>query len=86
MTALADYVGVSLAVPATAPCVSVLAGGVLVLTSDGIHDSVGPEELEALVRTHQDDPQGLADVLVAAARAGQDGERDDATALVLRHR
>jgi len=42
--------------------------------------------LTVLVRAHQDSPQGLADAMVAAARAGLDGERDDATALVLQHR
>ncbi|MFJ6214989.1 PP2C family protein-serine/threonine phosphatase [Streptomyces sp. NPDC092296] len=82
--ALVNFVGVTLgtAVPATVPYVSVPAGGMLVLTSDGVHDQVEPEELERLVRTHAD-PQALAEALVAAAEAGPDGARDDATAIVL---
>ncbi|MFJ7279574.1 hypothetical protein [Kitasatospora sp. NPDC098663] len=88
VAALADFVSVTLglATPSTAAFVSVPAGTeLLVITSDGIHDSVGHEELEAVVSAHQDDPQDLAEALVAAARPGRDGERDDATALVLRH-
>ncbi|MFD7590867.1 SpoIIE family protein phosphatase [Kitasatospora sp. NPDC059811] len=88
VAALADFVGVTLglAVPATVPFVSVPAGVTLILTTDGIHDSVGQEELEVLVHAHQDSPQDLAEALVAAARAGRDGERDDATAVVMQHR
>lgn len=55
----------------------------VLLTSDGVHDQVPHEELEALVCEHADAPQALADALVAAARADVDGCRDDATALVL---
>jgi serine/threonine protein phosphatase PrpC len=40
-------------------------------------------ELEALVRAHQDDPQGLADAIVAAVLADEDGYRDDATVIVV---
>lgn len=82
--ALADFVGVTLgqAVPATVPYVSVPAGGLLILTSDGVHDQVPPAAVEDLARAHQDDPQALADALVAAAEPAG-GERDDATALVI---
>ncbi|WP_052394759.1 SpoIIE family protein phosphatase [Kutzneria sp. 744] len=54
----------------------------VLLVSDGL-DSVPHDELEALVREHQDDPNALADAIVAAARETEDGYRDDATALVL---
>lgn len=81
--ALADFVGVTLgqAVPATVPYLSVPAG-LLILTSDGVHDQVPPAAVEDLVHEHQDDPQALADALVAAAEPAG-GERDDATALVI---
>ncbi|MEU0516656.1 SpoIIE family protein phosphatase [Streptosporangium sp. NPDC006007] len=56
----------------------------VLLTSDGVHDRVPHDEVEALVREHADDPQALADALVAAARPDEDGYRDDATAVVLK--
>lgn len=56
----------------------------VVLTSDGVHDQVVPNVLEALILRHEDDPQALADALVAAAEAGPDGSRDDASAIVIR--
>lgn len=57
----------------------------VILTSDGVHDQVPHDVLEALVRAHEDAPQDLADALVAAARPDGDGARDDATAVVLLH-
>ncbi|MCZ1012171.1 PP2C family protein-serine/threonine phosphatase [Streptomyces lydicus] len=57
----------------------------VVLTSDGVHDSLDEEELDGLVHAHPDDPQALADALTTAARADKKGYRDDATAVVLRH-
>ncbi|MFF2522258.1 PP2C family protein-serine/threonine phosphatase [Streptomyces liangshanensis] len=57
---------------------------VVVLTSDGVHDQVEHATLEALVREHEQDPQALADALVAAAQANPAGYRDDATTVVLR--
>jgi serine/threonine protein phosphatase PrpC len=55
----------------------------VMLTTDGIHGTVGHGELEAIVRTNQADPQAAADALAAAAREDRDGNRDDATAVVL---
>ncbi|MEU1155756.1 hypothetical protein ABZ369_22445 [Streptomyces sp. NPDC005918] len=55
----------------------------VLLTSDGVHDQVGHEQLEALVREHGCDPQALAEALVAAAEADEEGYRDDATAVVI---
>jgi len=83
--ALTDFVGVTLhtAVPATVPYVSVPTGGLLILTSDGVHDQVPADVIEALVRRHDDDPQALADALVATAEPTADGYRDDATAVVI---
>ncbi|MFI2612038.1 hypothetical protein [Kitasatospora sp. NPDC018619] len=85
VSALADVVGVSLglAVPATTPYVSVPVDGLLILTSDGVHDQVPADVLEGLVREHQDDPQALADALVASAEPNAAGYRDDATAVVV---
>ncbi|MGA5820788.1 hypothetical protein ACPC54_23345 [Kitasatospora sp. NPDC094028] len=85
VSALADYVGVTIgtAVPATVPVVAVPADGLLVLTSDGVHDQVPEDRVAALVREHQDDPQRLAEALVAAAEPAADGYRDDATAMVV---
>ncbi|MEV8398836.1 hypothetical protein [Streptomyces niveus] len=56
----------------------------LLLTSDGIHDQVTPDTMTALVREHADNPQALADALVAAAQADEEGYRDDATVIVIR--
>ncbi|MDX2692184.1 hypothetical protein [Streptomyces ipomoeae] len=57
----------------------------VLLTTDGIHDTVDHVEFEALVRAHEDHPQALTDALTAAAREGRNGERDDATAVALLH-
>ncbi|WP_405822068.1 SpoIIE family protein phosphatase [Streptomyces sp. NBC_00838] len=57
--------------------------GLLLLTSDGIHDQITPDALTALVREHATDPQVLASALVAAAQPDDDGYRDDATAVVI---
>ncbi|MFE4373277.1 hypothetical protein ACFRMN_34580 [Streptomyces sp. NPDC056835] len=53
------------------------------LTSDGAHDQIDHDAMTDLVRTHQDDPQALADALVAAAQPDETGYRDDATVIVL---
>ncbi|MEU9888035.1 hypothetical protein [Sphaerisporangium sp. NPDC051011] len=73
----------SLAVVATVYTVEI-PDPLVILTSDGVHDSVPHEELIALVRKYQHEPQALADALVAAAQPDEDGYRDDATAVVLR--
>lgn len=59
------------------------AGGLVLLTSDGVHEQVPPGEMAALAHAHEADPQALADALVAAARAGAGTARGDATAVVL---
>lgn len=56
----------------------------IVLTSDGVHDQIAADVLEALVREHQDAPQALAEALVTAAQPNGKGYRDDATAVVIR--
>lgn len=58
------------------------ADELILLLSDGL-DNVPHEQSEALVRDHRDNPEALADAIVAAARETDDGYRDDATALVL---
>lgn len=59
----------------------------VLLVSDGVSDQVDLETAEELCRTHAEDPQALADALVAAARgdeeAGAEVYRDDATVVVL---
>lgn len=55
----------------------------VLLTTDGIHDTVPRERLEALIREHGHHPQTLANQLTVAALPGRTGERDDATAVVL---
>ncbi|WP_327226371.1 SpoIIE family protein phosphatase [Streptomyces platensis] len=61
----------------------VIPDPVIVLTTDGVHDSVPADEMEALVRDHATSPPALAEALVAAARADETGYRDDATTIVL---
>jgi serine/threonine protein phosphatase PrpC len=75
----------SRALPTTVAEVVISDADVVLLTSDGVHDQVPHDMLEALVRDHQGDAQVLADAIVAAARADEDGYRDDATVVVLRH-
>ncbi|MFD3520437.1 PP2C family protein-serine/threonine phosphatase [Streptomyces sp. NPDC058653] len=55
----------------------------IVLTSDGVHDQIDPEVLTTVVREHADNPQNLADALVAAAQDDDEGYRDDATVVVV---
>ncbi|MFC1442912.1 hypothetical protein ABUW04_32155 [Streptacidiphilus sp. N1-10] len=83
VTALADFAQITLglAIPATVGGVFLRAGGQLILTSDGIHDFVSSETIEALVREHHAAPQSLAEALVSAIEPDADGQRDDATAV-----
>ncbi|MFD8964407.1 hypothetical protein ACFV0C_05270 [Streptomyces sp. NPDC059568] len=55
----------------------------VILTSDGVHDQVSHDAMTTLVSAHRDDPQALADALVAAAQPDETGYRDDATAIVI---
>lgn len=55
----------------------------LILTSDGAHGQTTHDTLTSLVREHVDNPQALANAIVAAARGDADGYRDDATCVVL---
>jgi protein phosphatase len=55
----------------------------IILTSDGL-DAVPEDQLTDLIREHADDPQALADALVAAPQADGSGYRDDVTVAVLR--
>ena len=71
------------AVVATVYTVEIPAGELVVLTSDGVHDALAPDVLEALIRDHADDPQALTDTLVGAVVEDDDGDRDDATAVVV---
>ncbi|MBT1183916.1 SpoIIE family protein phosphatase [Streptomyces sp. CJ_13] len=69
--------------PATAHQALIPCGHLVVLTSDGVHDQIDPDDFDAIIRTHQHDAQHLADTLVTAAEPNETGYRDDATALVI---
>ncbi|MFE5859770.1 SpoIIE family protein phosphatase [Streptomyces virginiae] len=56
----------------------------VLLVSDGVSDQVEEELFVRLCRDHGQDPQALADAIVAAAEADKTGYRDDATVVVLR--
>ena len=56
--------------------------GLIILASDGI-EQVPSDELTELVRTLAEEPQTLAEAIVAAAREKADGYRDDTTVIVL---
>jgi serine/threonine protein phosphatase PrpC len=76
-------VSLSRATPATAWEVVIPAGELVILTTDGVHDQVDPDELARWIRDFADEiPQAIATGLVAAARDA-DGTRDDATAIVI---
>ncbi|GLV87970.1 hypothetical protein Slala03_76590 [Streptomyces lavendulae subsp. lavendulae] len=55
----------------------------VLLVSDGVSDQVDLETWTTLCRSHQDDPQALADALVAAVVADCEGYRDDCTVIAL---
>nr|BEK71426.1 hypothetical protein KPHV_86530 [Kitasatospora purpeofusca] len=56
----------------------------VMLCTDGVSGQVEPALWRQLCAKHGDDPQSLADALVAAAAPDSDGYRDDATVVVLR--
>ncbi|MEV7871651.1 SpoIIE family protein phosphatase [Streptomyces sp. NPDC088124] len=58
----------------------------VLLCSDGVSDQVDQATWRELCTTHAEDPQALADALVAAATANEKGYRDDATVVVLLRR
>jgi serine/threonine protein phosphatase PrpC len=58
----------------------------VLLTTDGIHDSIDRDVLERLVVRYAKNPRGLAAALCLAAGPDRGGIRDDATAVVILHR
>lgn len=58
----------------------------VLLCSDGVSDQVDQAIWRELCAAHADDPQALADAIVAAATADEEGYRDDATVVVLLRR
>lgn len=58
----------------------------VLLCSDGVSDQVDQATWRELCASHAEDPQTLADALVAAAAADDDGYRDDATVIALLRR
>lgn len=75
---------------ATVGQVEVDAGLTVILTSDGIHDALGRDVMAEIVRANADDPQAMADALVAAPNSDDDCNneneneyRDDRTVVVL---
>jgi serine/threonine protein phosphatase PrpC len=78
-----DWLVTSLAQATPANVLSVTCEDpLIILTSDGL-DTLGQEGIYGLIRENGDDPQALADALVAAVDADEDGYRDDATVIVL---
>ncbi|WP_052847429.1 PP2C family protein-serine/threonine phosphatase [Streptomyces avicenniae] len=61
------------------------AAPLVLLTSDGVHAQIPPGDIERLVAEHADNPQTLADALVAAVQPDLEGYRDDATVVVIQH-
>jgi serine/threonine protein phosphatase PrpC len=55
----------------------------VLLCSDGVTGGLPEGRLEELIGEHADDPQALADALVAATTADAGGYRDDATVIVI---
>ncbi|GAA3283774.1 hypothetical protein GCM10010493_75240 [Streptomyces lavendulae subsp. grasserius] len=55
----------------------------VLLVSDGVSDQVDLETWTTLCRSHPDDPQALADALVAAVVADCERYRDDCTVIAL---
>lgn len=79
-----DWIVTSLAAATPATVLTVVGNDpLIILASDGV-DSIPAADLGALVRAHGDDPQGLADAIVAAAREDAAGYRDDVTVVVIR--
>lgn len=79
-----DWIVTSLSAATPATVLTVTCDDqLIILASDGI-DSIPTDELAAIVRERADDPQGLADAIVATAREDAAGHRDDATVVVLR--
>jgi PPM family protein phosphatase len=60
-----------------------IPAGLILLTTDGVHDALTDADLETLVQAHQDDPQALVNALTAAVQPDGDDYRDDATAIAL---
>ncbi|MFI5616710.1 hypothetical protein [Streptomyces sp. NPDC051567] len=69
--------------PATVHHVSIPAGHLVLLTSDGIHDQIAHSHMRHLVTKYAGAPETLAESLVAVAQPDPDGYRDDATAVVI---
>ncbi len=57
--------------------------GLILLTTDGVHGALTDSDLTALIRTHEQQPQALADAITATVQSDEDGYRDDATAIVI---
>lgn len=86
VAAAADFmitVTLGRATPATVPVVGLPDGELIILTTDGIHDALGHDAIEDIVRELANEPGELATALVAAVTTDEHGDRDDATAAVL---
>ncbi|MFI5986364.1 hypothetical protein ACIBEA_36575 [Streptomyces sp. NPDC051555] len=69
--------------PATVHHVTIPAGHLVLLTSDGIHDQITHDHMQHLVAKHANTPRALVQSLTAVAQPDHDGYRDDATTLVI---
>src|SRR5262249_44677259 len=57
--------------------------GLIVLTSDGVHDQLTDDEMAALLGAHSN-PRESADAVLGAVSADEHGYRDDATVVLVR--
>lgn len=79
-----DWIMTSLAEATPASICSVTCPvPLIILTSDGL-DALPHDDLVTHIREHADQPQALADALVAAVPDSPHGTRDDATVIVIR--
>jgi protein phosphatase len=77
-----NWVRTTLAHAVVATVYQVEIPGLVVLTSDGVHDRLADREIAALVGAHSD-LQEIADAVVGAVAADEDGYRDDATVVLI---
>lgn len=79
-----DWIVTSLSAATPATVLTVTGNDPLIILATDGTDCIPADELAAIVREHADDPQALADAIVAAAREDAAGYRDDVTVVVLR--
>lgn len=64
--------------------ITLQAGQIFLIASDGLTDSLCPEEIAEIIKEHWEDTGKAADVLIEKALAAENGGRDNITAVVLK--